>query len=127
MKWTSIAVLIALAAFTAPPAGADSNSVAVAINPKTQQMATQHGPDSASTQAKRALGDCNSNYDHCVLLASTTNGCIGIALAPPAYAYAIADNYTLAESKAVEKLPAIDPVAGYSSQGICSDGTSDGF
>jgi hypothetical protein len=131
MKWTSIAVLIALAMLTAPPAGADSDSVAVAINPKTQAMSDSYGSDSAPALAKTVLTNCNRDHGHCVLVASTTDGCIGIALGdPPQYAYATVNITGVSgtagvesEGQATEKLAGNVNGTAY----ICSDGNSDGF
>jgi Domain of unknown function (DUF4189) len=116
-------------ALTAPPAGADDDSVAVAINPKTQAMSDSYGSDSASALEKTALANCNRDHGPCELVASTTEGCIGIALGnPPQYAYAIVNltgfgSTPVAEATADEKLAG----GGNRDAAACSDGGSDGF
>jgi Domain of unknown function (DUF4189) len=131
MKWTSIAVFIAVAALTAPPAAADSDSVAVAINPHTQKMSGEHGSNSASALAEAALTKCNRDHGPCLLVASTTEGCIGIALGdPPKYAYAIVNitgSGSTADAEAMAEDAAAKKIGGNSnsSAGICSDGYND--
>jgi hypothetical protein len=131
VKWTSIAVLIAVAALTAPPAAADSGSAAVAINLKTLQMSGSHGGDPQASTAAQALANCNREHGPCVLVASTTDGCIGIALGdPPRYAYAIVNitgSGSTADAEAMAEDAALKKFAGNSnsSAGICSDGYND--
>jgi Domain of unknown function (DUF4189) len=119
-----------VAALTAPPAGAEDDSVAVAINPQTLEMSDSYGSESAPGLAARALANCNRDHGPCVSMASTTNGCIGIARGDH-YAYDIEDSGTplfVVEELATRKLQKSHPDdTGPSTSGICSDGTSDGF